>query len=233
MARKDITKRRKQLYTKLKTAKLQEITESWADNQHHQDIEQQVRGEKLSRVDQESRPMNPHQRRMFEALTAPLVKDVQAVFLRRTEAINALVAYCAEEESLRTEVTEARKPSAPDELRQTHLSSDQQMDEIRKSTFASVVGEKNVRRCFLCVAKAARLGRDHSLFNDLCHTFYNSHNLAYHLTRTHLDGIPEDGTFECPLCHVTLLHKNHLRLHSHVVHGISTDRKREMRSHGK
>lgn len=162
-----------------------------------------------------------------------LLKKVQAVFSQRTDAINALVAYCAEEEPLRTEVTEARKPSAPDELRQTHLSSDQQMDEIRKSTFASVVGEKNVRRCFLCVAKASLLGRNHSQFNDLCRNFYSGHNLAYHLMRTHLDGIPEGGRFECPLCHVTLLYKNHLRLHSHTIYGINTDRKREMQYNGK
>lgn len=53
---------------------------------------------------------------MLGVLQAPLVNDLAAQFRRRTEAINAIVAYCDVEEPLTTEVLEARRPALPPEV---------------------------------------------------------------------------------------------------------------------
>lgn len=231
-ARKDLTRKRKNLFDKLKARKLQEVKKQWTELQALQDIERQLQGQDFSAITHKptESPMNDIQRRMFESLTAPLVGDLEAQFRRRTRAIEALVAYCGEEEPLRTQVTEARRPPPPPEVSAQHLSPKEQLRQIHQSVLVSVMG-KRVRRCFLCTTRACSLGPSHSRFDDLCRLFYDEHVLARHFSSVHLDEIGQDQGFVCPHpdCLVPLDDKDHLRLHAHMIHGISTDRKRKMK----
>jgi len=114
--------------------------------------------------------MSDAQRKMYKALTAPLVNNYEAICQRRTLAIQALVAYCSKEEPLQTKVTEANRPPPPAEFAQGG-SQRQQLREIKKSILVKSVGEGKVRRCFLCVAKALSLGRTHKSFYELCREY--------------------------------------------------------------
>ncbi|KAL2272538.1 hypothetical protein FJTKL_06333 [Diaporthe vaccinii] len=231
-ARKDLTRKRKNLFDKLKARKLQEVKRQWTELQALQDIERQLQGQDFSAVMHKpmESPMNDVQRRMFESLTAPLEGDLEAQFRRRTRAIEALVAYCGEEEPLRTQVTEARRPPPPPEVSAQHLSPKEQLRQIHESVLVKLMGNR-IRRCFLCTTRACSLGPSHSRFDELCREFYDEHVLARHFSSVHLDEIAQDQGFVCPHpdCLVPLDDKDHLRLHAHMVHGISTDRKRKMR----
>lgn len=229
--RKELTKSRQRLFRKLKRLKLKQVMNDWMDEQHCRDVQQQLRGEPFQEPAlEESRPMKPMQRTMVDALNAPLVDDFEAVFKRRTNAILALVAYCSEDDPLHTKVTEARKQPPPVELQRTDLSPKDRLHMIRQSVYAGHIGEGQVRRCFLCVTKACNiLGPTHLIFDDLCRSFYSVHTLARHFIGTHLNSLPEDESFECPLCLIPLLHQDHLRLHSHNVHSIPINGVKEIK----
>ena len=95
------------------------------------------------------------------------------------------------------------------------------MEMIKRSTLASSAG--NVLRCFICVAKAESYGMDHEAFEDLCYKFSRQGTLARHFISFHLDTLKDGDSFVCPVCHVLLIHKNHLRNHAERVHGIFTN----------
>lgn len=98
------------------------MREEWTSKKAAQDIERQLQGKGLEKPAPKdtstARPMSPAQVRMTQALTAPLVDDFTAQLERRTNAIEALIAYCAVEEPLITKVVmEPRAQPPPDELR--------------------------------------------------------------------------------------------------------------------
>lgn len=227
--REALTRMRKNLLVQLKSKKMREVAREWNKRQDHHDIERQARGEGLGTKDnQPCAPSDTTQGRMFEALTAPLDSKLEAQYLRRTKAIVALVARCGEEEPIRSKVIEDRKAPTPAEF-EKFQSFEQQAEEIRKSTLVSVMG---LRRCFICVMKACELGEGagRARMDELCRTLYDKTTLARHFTGFHLDSLRNEGqTFEFPMSHVHLIHKNHLRIHADEVHGINTDRKRKMR----
>lgn len=165
--------------------------------------------------------MSSLQRRVIKTLTAPLLSDIPSQLLRRENAVDALVAYCSEEEPLRSNVLEARRPASLPEL-ENH-SSQQALNEIRRSVLVSVTGDQV--RC--------SLGQGHGRFKELCQPFYSAHMLARHFTSMHLDNVADNQRFICPNYKVALIHKNHLRLHAEDIHGIRTDWKRQMRYLGR
>ncbi|KAI1260376.1 hypothetical protein F5Y18DRAFT_432324 [Xylariaceae sp. FL1019] len=201
-ARRDLTRKRKNLYQRLKDAKLKEVTKEWTDQQALEDIELQIQGKGFSDNHRPSIPMGVSQQKMMDALTAPLVNDITAQLDRRANAIMALVAYCVEEEPVvKNVVLNACKPQRPSELRLSYNDNDPMaeiknviladpMTEIKNTVFASDNGNQ-VKRCFLCVAKALDLGKEHHMFDGLCRNFSTTHALAGHFTSVHLDGIQE------------------------------------------
>lgn len=226
--RKALTRDRKTLYEKLKKQKLDEVIRQWNAKQSREDVQRQLQGEDISQDRDEAPVVNTIQERMFQAVTAPLINDFRAQQQRSLNAVKALAAYSAEEEPLLTSITKASKQPPPEELGLA-LAPAEILEEIRRSTFVSVIGHRQVRRCFICVAKAFQLGRDHERFNSLCHKHYNEYTLARHFTSIHLDGVQDDEEEECPICLEVLVNKNHLRKHADNIHGICTAGKRPMR----
>lgn len=227
--RKGITKQRKALYYKLKAKKLKQVIEEWNRRKDQQDIERQVRGESFtdeSTTAMGDPPMSPVQSRMFDALTAPLINDLESQFQRRTNAILALVEYCYEEEPLHTKILKAAiKTAPPRPASQIIQSVEVDIEDYKRSTLVKVMGVKKVRRCFLCVMKASVLGPTHARFNELCHEFYDVATLSRHFMNTHLYNLDQEHQkFKCPMCLKKLIHKNHLRNHADAVHGIDTFR---------
>lgn len=217
-----ISLRRKALLERLRKAKLEEIRAEWSLHQGVEDVERQHRGEEVASrpYARASRPLCPSQQAMIDALTSPLGKDIEGEHRRRTRAINAVVAFCDEEEPEATRSKVVPKPSPPAELEQK-ATPQEQMLTIKNSTLVSVVGSE-VRRCYLCVAKAETLGREHPRFSTLCHEFARHGNLARHFITIHLDAVAPNSTSECPICQKTLISKQHLQNHTLRIHGIHT-----------
>lgn len=154
--------------------------------------------------------MSGLQRRFIDALTAPLISDIHAQLRRRGNGVDALIAYCNEEEPLRSKVLQAKKPAPPPELQ--HPSPQQQLGDIMSSVFVSLKGNQ-IRRCFLCIYKACSLGKAYDRFDELCRPFYSGQTLTRHFTSVHLDNIKDKQSSICPNYNAVLIHKNHLRLH--------------------
>lgn len=192
----------------------------WSTKQSLEDIERQIRGEDITLVDTTASTdsMTPAQQKMFDALRVPLINDHDAQMQRRSAAIKSLMAYCLEEE--RRIVKVVPTPKRPSELA-SESSPQQQLEMIKQSTLAEFT--RDIRRCFLCVAKAETLGVDHPRFDELCHPFARSGTLARHFITAHLDAVAADDSTECPVCKVTLIHRQHLQNHTEIVHGIRTD----------
>ena len=221
MERQEVDKKRKALLKRLREQEIQRVREEWDRRQAVDDIERQVQGKDFApHAERAKNPISPAQARMFSALEAPLVNDIDAQFKRRTEAIEALVAYCNIEEPLRTKVLEAREPPPPREL--VMVDPMEQARQFR----ASVIGEVyKVSRCFICVARALTLRPDDINLPNLTHEFYSHQSLCRHFYSVHLDFVDVNNVMDCPICVplVRLTDMMHLRSHAETVHGIKTE----------
>lgn len=77
----------------LKRALKQQIRDEWTAEQAVDDIERQLQGIRFAKqaaVDTSCRPQQPAQKRLVEALTAPLSDTLEGQFRRRDNAINAV-----------------------------------------------------------------------------------------------------------------------------------------------
>ncbi len=188
------------------------VRRTWTQSQAVEDIERQIQGLDFVRPLANARPsrlMSVCQERLVEALTAPLICDLATQRQRRTEAIKAIVAYCAVEEPVVTKVTEARQPAVPVELLEEEVK-----EQMRQSVIMSADGERPLR-CFICVGKALFLPPDDANITTLCRTYYGCSEVTRHFRSQHLSRLGEDDRTQCPICPgVILIHKKHLKRHA-------------------
>ncbi|KAI1421246.1 C2H2 finger domain protein [Xylaria sp. FL1777] len=181
------------------------MRKEWTDKQAVEDIERQVQGQGfLQPINPSSRiqPMNPAQQRLVTALA-------------RT------ATYCFVEEPLSTKVLEARQPPMPMEL---GLAPVDKATQLRNSVLVSYVGEKKLRRCFICIGKALTLPPEDPSLPALCRVFSAPTDTARHFKSVHLSKLSPRSKVVCPVCVpiVKLKHKMHLQNHAELVHGISS-----------
>lgn len=159
---------------------------------------------------------------MIDALTSPLVNDLNKQYQRRTDAINAIARYCAVEEAPTTRVLEARRPARPAELKKATF--EQSEAQLRESVIVRPTGP-GVARCFICVGKAIALAADDPNINTLCREFGTDFELGRHFRAVHLSRMDDPEKMTCPTCipAVLLKHKMHLRNRAEQVHGIRTE----------
>lgn len=228
--RAELTRERNALRYVLRRALKKEIRRQWTLDQAVQDIDYQLQhgGLPLDQQILNSHPMTPAQQRLTDALTAPLAGiDITAQFQRRAEAIDAIMAYCAVEEPLRSKVLDERVPPPPPELQRAESAGGQGLlvsDELKRSVMVQTPGER-LRRCFICVSKALTLPPNNPNIKALCRTYYNAGGVTRHFRSAHLSRLGEDERLVCPLCDpaVRLKNKERLQYHADTVHGIRTD----------
>lgn len=217
---REIQSRRRAHLDRICKIRLKEIREKWSDEQGVEDIARHVRGEQFAPVDPGSgRPRRRLQQRALDLLKAPLTNQYTTELERRTTAIRGLMDYCGDDDPV---VPKAVK--APGVIASSGSAAEEDIvEEMKKSVFVETAGKKGVLRCFVCVARAEQLGAEHDSFSGLCRTFARAGTLARHFISTHLDALPVDAMFVCPMCQKTLIHKKHVQNHSDKVHGICTD----------
>lgn len=82
---------------RLKTALLERIENAWTDKKAVEDIQLQLQGHKFPEAlaaDLACAPQGPAQKRLADALTAPMNNSLQGYYRRRINAIDTIVAYC-------------------------------------------------------------------------------------------------------------------------------------------
>lgn len=213
-----IQNQRKALVTRLEREELVRVRKAWKYQQSKEDINQQLKGQSINSSATQTTPLRASLQRAIDGLDAPLIPDVSAQFRRRADAIIGLVNYCAEEEPVVTKLVEQK--ALPPAQMTSGLSPEEQMDDIKNSTLVKHTAP--VLRCFICVAKALHDGMDHPNFVKWSHQFANTGTLRTHFLK-HIDLHGSDDSFDCPICNVHLIHKQHLQNHAELIHGISTE----------
>lgn len=213
-----IQNQRKALLGRLEREELVRVRKAWKYQQSKEDINRQLKGQSINSSAPHATPLSAVLQRAIDGLNAPLISDVAAQFRRRADAIIGLVNYCSEEEPVVTKLVKQRAlPAAEMTLGR---SLQEKVDEVKNSTLVKHTAP--VLRCFICVAKAIHDGIDHANFVKWCHLFANTGTLRTHFLK-HIDLLGSDDSFDCPICNVHLIHKQHLQNHAELVHGISTE----------
>ncbi|KAH7141593.1 hypothetical protein B0J13DRAFT_623950 [Dactylonectria estremocensis] len=186
----------------LKRALKQQIRDEWTAEQAVDDIERQLQGigfAKQAAVDTSCRPQRPAQKRLVEALTAPLSNTLEGQFRRRDNAINAVSAYYVVEEgpTVRRTNTSSAYPSGRAVIGEPPAESP--LHVVLMSVFVKTKQERP-RRCFICVGKALTLAGDDGAVQDLIHEFYTSGGLTKHLRRKHLSNLLDGDKIQCHVC---------------------------------
>ncbi|KAH7012484.1 C2H2 finger domain protein [Microdochium trichocladiopsis] len=206
---------------RLKRALLERTKVEWTDEQAVEDIQNQLQGLGFSKsmdVDTASAPQRPAQKRLVDALTAPVDDTLEGYYRRRANLIDAIVAYCGVAEgrtARRTNVSAAKKqvpsPGSPS-------PEESPLKAAMLSVFIENEQERP-RRCFLCIGAALTLGPDDPHVQKLTSEFYTSGDLSKHFRRRHLKLLPDNAKPRCEVCDFDLTCKMHLQSHAMKVHG--------------
>jgi hypothetical protein len=209
---------------RLKKALLERIKEAWTDEQAVEDIQLQIQGctfPEPPAADPVCLPQRPAQKRLVDALTAPMGNSLGDYYRCRNNAIDAIVAYCsvAEGRTARRAKISAKKDPDPN----PHPSSlnDNRLEAVVLSVFVNS-GTERPRRCFMCVGTAISLEPDDPQSKELIREFYTSGDLSKHFRRRHLSQISHvshGASLPCAICDITLMSKTHLQNHAIKVHG--------------
>ncbi|KPM43730.1 hypothetical protein AK830_g2836 [Neonectria ditissima] len=201
----------------------QKMRHDWSRDQAIADIERQLAGKSF----EEPPPLpcvtdsHPAQRRLLNALKAPVASTIEDEFRRRDEAILAVMAYCPVQEGPTTRCRLDKpvgKGNAP-QAAQTADTHETREDLANAITSVFIMKEEErPRRCFVCVGRATTLPSSDPI-QDLIRPFYSNSNLRKHFKRCHLSKIQENEELYCRLCNLSLDHKMHLQNHAMRIHG--------------
>ena len=153
-------------------------------------------------------PISVPQARILEALLTPLTYTLDTQFKRRTNTINALVAYCHIQE-LTIPAVQKVVPKTPMELEEPSANIHA---ELQASAMVKTPGER-LFHCFIYIVKALTLKKDDPNINLLYRTFRSHRDTAQHFKAIYLKLIDKDKKLVYPLCIdpiVPLRHKIHL-----------------------
>ncbi|KAM4064329.1 hypothetical protein HRG_012698 [Hirsutella rhossiliensis] len=157
---------------RLKRVLKQKIRDEWTARQAVDDIEGQLQGigfVKQATVNTPICPQRPAQKRLVEALAAPLGNTLEGQYRRRDNAIAAIVAYCMVEEGQTIRGARASVDSTrPTLMNEPPINSPQHT--ALMSTFIKTVTDRP-RRCFVCVGKALDLTSDDGAVEVLIREF--------------------------------------------------------------
>ncbi|KAH6975811.1 hypothetical protein EDB80DRAFT_829443 [Ilyonectria destructans] len=220
-----ITKSLQSERAKLRREFTRQVRDDWSREQAVVDIERQLAGLYF----EESPPSpcvtdsHPAQRRLLNALKAPLASTIEDEFRRRDEAILAVMAYCPIQEGPTTRCRPDQsisKGNAP-QAAKTSDKSHQTHEELANAITSVFVlnAEERPRRCFICVGRATTLPSSDPTIQNLIRPFYSSGDLSKHVRRHHLSNIQDDENLHCRLCSLSLDHKMHLQNHAMRIHG--------------
>jgi hypothetical protein len=226
-----ITKALQSLRVKLRRELKQQYRQGWSRKQAVVDIERQLAGQTfeeqpVSLSDEGSysaQEQHPAQKRLFDALTAPVADTLEGDHQRRNNAILAVMAYCPVQESPLPRTrhqAKVKKDSSP-LMPKTTSKEPEPINDIGTAITSVFVKNRDERsrRCFLCIGRATTLQPSDPAIERLINPFYSSGDLSKHFKRHHLSNLQPNEKIHCRLCDETLDHKMHLQNHAETVHG--------------
>jgi hypothetical protein len=231
-SRKDMEKYKK-AHDKLRSAKQtqrralkEQIREQWTNKQAVVDIENQLAG--LGFVEdpairESNRPRRPAQKRLMDALTAPVETTVEGQHRRRDAAIYAVIAYCVvvEGRAVRRANTFGAGTRQQSPVRDESPRDKPTVDGRYAAVLSVFVAseDERPRRYFLCIGLALCLEPGDPCIEELTHEFYSAGDLSKHFRRKHLKNLKDEDDVWCRACDMQLDNKMHLQSHALRIHG--------------
>ncbi|KAK4139042.1 uncharacterized protein C8A04DRAFT_41024 [Dichotomopilus funicola] len=168
------------------------------------------------------REQRPAQKRLMDALTAPVESTVEGQHRRRDVAIYAVMAYCVVVEGPAVRRTNSRagtmrRSSVKDKPREdSYYTEDGRRTAVLSVFIASK--EERPRRCFLYIGLVLHLEPGDPCIEELTHEFYSAGDLNKHFRQKHLKNIQQGDDIEYGACYMPLDHKIHLQRHALQIH---------------
>ncbi|VTT59410.1 unnamed protein product [Fusarium fujikuroi] len=165
----NITKALQSLRVKLRRELKQKYRQGWSRKQAMVDIERQLAGQTFEEspvsLSHESsysaQEQHPAQKRLFEALTAPVAGTLEGEYQHRNNAVLAVMAYCPVQES---PLPRTRNQTMVDKVMSplilnTAGKEPQPINDIGTAIASVFVTNRDERscRCFLCIGRAITL----------------------------------------------------------------------------
>ncbi|KAH7016012.1 uncharacterized protein B0I36DRAFT_354891 [Microdochium trichocladiopsis] len=193
----------------------------WTDKQAVEDIQRQLQGHGFPKpmdVDATCEPQRPAQKRLVDALTAPVDDTLEGYYQRRDNLIDAIVAYCSVVEGRTVRRTNSSAVSKPATSPDSRPSEESPLEVAMLSVFIKHEKERP-RRCFLCIGAALSLEANVPRLKELTHEFYTPGDLSKHFRRRHLNQLSTDAKLRCEACDLDLECEMHLKSHALKVYG--------------
>jgi Protein of unknown function (DUF3435) len=195
-----------------------EARQDFDDEQAVIDIERQLSG---GAVDEDAKEMLateecmlPEQIRLLDKLmTWPTSLSLEAEWRRRSEAINAVTAYCRVEEG---GSRRGRKPKRLDQRvgrpASEHVNEEARSTSLLKATLEHLRQSTRPVACFLCY------GNQNLPIDRRTKRYNRPQDLTRHFRDDHLERLEDGERIRCGFCDVKLEHKIHLRNHARIAH---------------
>ncbi|KAH2617202.1 hypothetical protein KXW54_001307 [Aspergillus fumigatus] len=147
---------------------------------------------------------------------------------RRTDAIDAIAAYCLFEEGVTCrlardkrptgQMVEATKPEGYDVKDQETNAAEScsQSDQLLEAAIRSVMTERRPRVCFICV------GQPNLDIKRRVKQFKEHGDLTKHIRRKHFKRAKMGDPFRCTVCGLQFTDKMHFQRHAIDIHSTVT-----------
>lgn len=209
--KREITKTR----SRQARALLKEVKQSFDNRQAVIDIERQLSGGAVDEAIEEKLvtegTMLPQQIYLLEKLTTrPTTSSLEDEWRRRSEAINAVTAYCHVQEGGPRRGRKPKQPG-PHSTRPVSGNANTQPSTILQDTLKHLSQAERPVVCFLCYGNP-RLSDDRRVKR-----YSRPQDMTRHF-RGHLKQINRNEQIKCGLCGMQLEHKMHLQNHARITH---------------
>jgi len=215
---RDLNRRIDQERQRQRRKLLSQVKEDWEFTQPVQDVENQLAGICAETVENTAPQLHgsvaPEQRALIDSINAQPGITIEEEFIRRSNAIRAVSAYCGVEEG-RTNLSLYQQLSRRDRSldKQSGTSPPDTALDALEAAKVAVYKEKRPLVCFVC------LGNELLPLNDRIKLFSTSSDVSKHFKRKHLKHIKPDEKSSCEICQISLDDRTHLQRHALDAHG--------------
>ncbi|KAH2975874.1 hypothetical protein KXV25_006790 [Aspergillus fumigatus] len=213
-------------------ALLAQLQEKYDREQPMLEIQRQLSGTKLAETVNQTldycEELPAPQKRLIETIFTLPRSTLEDEMRRRTDAIDAIAAYCLFEEGVTCrlardkrptgQMVEATKPEGYDVKDQETNAAEScsQSDQLLEAAIRSVMTERRPRVCFICV------GQPNLDIKRRVKQFKEHGDLTKYIRRKHFKRAKMGDPFRCTVCGLQFTDKMHFQRHAIDIHSTVT-----------
>lgn len=205
---------------------LSQVQKTYDQEQPMREVQRQLYGVKLGETINEnlehSEEVSLPQKRLIESLFTLPRTTLEEEMGRRTDAIDAVAAYCLFEEGDTCRLPRNQRSAGEGTMADYDGESSQSdgpgslADELLEEAIRSVMKDERPRVCFIC------LGHPNLALGKRVRRFKTHGDVSKHIKRKHLRHSGADAAVACNLCGLKFPEVMHLQRHAYDAHSTVT-----------